>query len=43
MAWLDPWQQLQSAIHEKQTSGLAWLTSQALKQQPFWLTSGAAR
>ncbi|THB83187.1 inorganic triphosphatase [Pantoea allii] len=43
MAWLDPWQQLLSAIHEKQTSGLAWLAMQALKQQPFWLTSGAAR
>ena len=43
MGWLDPWQQLLSAIHEKQTSGLAWLAMQALKQQPFWLTSGAAR
>jgi len=43
MSWLGPWQQLLSAIHEKQSSGLAWLTSQALKQQPFWLTSGAGR
>lgn len=43
MSWLEPWQQLLSAIHEKQSSGLAWLTSQALKQQPFWLTSGAGR
>ncbi|WP_313655218.1 inorganic triphosphatase [Pantoea sp.] len=43
MAWLDPWQQLLSAIHEKQSSGLAWLATQALKQSPFWLTSGAGR
>ncbi|WP_367395834.1 inorganic triphosphatase [Pantoea sp. Ep11b] len=43
MAWLEPWQQLLSAIHEKQSSGLAWLATQALKQSPFWLTSGAGR
>jgi triphosphatase len=43
VSWLDPWQQLLSAIHEKQTSGLAWLAMQALKQPPFWLTSGAGR
>jgi len=43
MAWLEPWQQLLSAIHEKQLSGLAWLATQALKQSPFWLTSGAGR
>lgn len=41
--WLAPWQQLLSAIHEQQEAGLAWLTTQALKQPPFWLTSGSAR
>ncbi|KAF6656683.1 inorganic triphosphatase [Enterobacteriaceae bacterium EKM102V] len=42
-SWLEPWQQLLSAIHEKQESGLAWLASQAMKQSPFWLTSGTGR
>jgi len=42
-SWLEPWQQLLSAIHEKQASGLGWLATQALKQLPFWLSSTTAR
>jgi len=41
--WLAPWQQLQRAIHEKQHVSLDGLTAQAMKQPPFWLTSGSPR
>ncbi len=41
--WLAPWQQLQRAIREQQHASLDWLTAQAMKQSPFWLTSGSPR
>ncbi|MGG6137458.1 inorganic triphosphatase [Pantoea allii] len=41
--WLAPWQQLQRAIREQQHASLDWLKAQAMKQPPFWLTSGSPR
>jgi triphosphatase len=41
--WLSAWQTLQHAIYIQQERGLNTLVNQAIKQVPFWLTSGVSR
>ncbi|QDY43064.1 CYTH domain-containing protein [Candidatus Pantoea soli] len=42
-SWLAGWQELQHAIREQQERGLIPLANMAIRQPPFWLSSGAKR
>ncbi|MDF2786144.1 MAG: adenylate cyclase [Pantoea eucrina] len=41
--WMAGWQELQLAIREKQQHGLIQLATMAIRQPPFWLSSGVRR